>query len=131
MPAGCSGTAPSRRGALAARRTHAELFRSGEYLPVYATGKGREHIAAFARFDPRTRESAISVVPRLSYTLMRGEMKMPLGESWGDTELALPPGIEGEFVNLLTGEVLRTMPNRTLLCREVFASFPVALLLSR
>jgi maltooligosyltrehalose synthase len=50
---------------------------------------------------------------------------------WGDTEIALPPGIEGEFVNLLTGEAVRTTTGRTLLCREVFASFPVAMLLSR
>ena len=56
---------------------------------------------------------------------------MPLGEIWGDTEFALPPGIEGEFVNLFTGEVVRTTASRTLLCREVFFSFPVALLLSR
>jgi (1->4)-alpha-D-glucan 1-alpha-D-glucosylmutase len=118
-------------GALAARRTHAELFRSGEYLPVYGTGKWREHVAGFARFDARRLESAISVAPRFSYTLMRGEMKMPTGDVWGDTELALPPGIEGEFVNLLTGEIVRTTASRTLLCREVFASFPVALLLSR
>jgi (1->4)-alpha-D-glucan 1-alpha-D-glucosylmutase len=118
-------------GALAARRTHAELFRSGEYLPVHGSGKFREHVAAFARFDAMTLESAISVAPRFSYTLMRGEMKMPIGNVWGDTEITLPPGIEGEFVNLLTGEVVRTTSTRTLLCREVFASFPVALLLSR
>lgn len=118
-------------GALSARRTHAALFRSGDYLPVAGAGRSREHVAGFARFDPHTRESAISVVPRLSHTLMRGEIKMPLGEIWGDTEFALPPGIEGEFVNLFTGEVVRTTASRTLLCREVFFSFPVALLLSR
>ena len=73
----------------------------------------------------------MSIVPRLSYTLMRGEIKAPLGEVWGDTEITLPPGVEGEFVNLYTGEVLRTSPTRTLLSREVFASFPVALLISR
>jgi (1->4)-alpha-D-glucan 1-alpha-D-glucosylmutase len=118
-------------GALAARRTHAELFRSGGYLPVYGSGRYREHVAGFARFDARTLEAAISIVPRFSYTLMRGEMKMPLGDVWGDTEIALPPGLEGEFVNLLTGEVVRTTSSRTLLCREIFASFPAALLLSR
>ncbi|MFL6301500.1 MAG: malto-oligosyltrehalose synthase [Terriglobales bacterium] len=118
-------------GALGARRTHAELFRSGDYLPVYGRGKGREHVAGFARYNPRTLEAAISLAPRFAFTLMRGEPKMPLGDVWGDTEIALPPGIEGEFVNLLTGEVVRTTSSRSLLCREVFASFPVALLLSR
>jgi len=118
-------------GALGARRTHAELFRSGSYLPVYGVGRFREHIAGFARFNERTRESAISIVPRLSYSLMRGEMKAPLGEVWGDTEIALPPGIEGEFVNLYTGELVRTSPTRTLSGREIFASFPAALLISR
>jgi len=118
-------------GALGARRTHAELFRSGGYLPVYGFGKFREHVAGFARFNERTREAAVSIVPRLSYTLMRGEMKPPLGDAWADTEVALPPGVEGEFVNLYTGEVLHTSATRTLLCREVFASFPAALLISR
>ena len=118
-------------GALGARRTHAELFRSGSYLPLYGVGKFREYVAGFARFNERTRESAISVVPRLSHTLMRGEMKPPLGDVWADTEVALPPGVEGEFVNLYTGEVLRTSATRTLLCREVFATFPAALLISR
>jgi (1->4)-alpha-D-glucan 1-alpha-D-glucosylmutase len=118
-------------GALGARRTHAELFRSGSYLPVYGAGRFREHIAGFARFNDPTRESAISIVPRLSYSLMRGEIKAPLGEIWGDTEIVLPPGIEGEFVNLYTGEIVRTSPTRTLLGREVFASFPAALLISR
>jgi (1->4)-alpha-D-glucan 1-alpha-D-glucosylmutase len=118
-------------GALGARRTHADLFRSGSYLPVYGAGRFRDHIAGFARFDQRTRESAISIVPRLGYTLMRGEMRPPLGDAWADTEIALPPGVEGEFVNLYTGEMLRTSATRTLLGREVFASFPVALLISR
>ena len=62
---------------------------------------------------------------------MRGEMKPPVGEMWADTEIALPPGVEGEFVNLYTGEVIHTTAARTLLGREVFASFPVALLISR
>src|SRR4051812_17738534 len=118
-------------GALGARRTHAELFRAGAYLPVHGTGKFREHVAGFARFNERTRESAISIAPRLSHTLMRGEMKPPLGDVWGDTEIALPPGVEGEFVNLYTGEVVHTTAARTLLGRELFASFPVALLISR
>jgi (1->4)-alpha-D-glucan 1-alpha-D-glucosylmutase len=118
-------------GALGARRTHAELFRAGVYLPLSGVGKFRDHIAGFVRANESTRESAIIIVPRLSYTLMRGEMKPPVGDAWADAEIALPPGVEGEFVNLYTGEVVRTTATRTLLGREVFASFPVALLISR
>ena len=46
-------------------------------------------------------------------------------------ELALPPGAPLEYENVFTGEIVRQTPQRTLLCREVFASFPVALLRGR
>ena len=70
----------------------------------------------------------ISIVPRLSYTLMRGKMQAPLGEAWEQTELALPEGSPDWFENLYTGERLKRSETGTLLCREIFARFPVAVL---
>jgi hypothetical protein len=45
--------------------------------------------------------------------------------------LGLPPRAPSEFENVLTGEVLRATPARSLLCSELFATLPVALLSSR
>ena len=74
---------------------------------------------------------AITAVPRLSYTLVAGRMAPPVGDVWQQTELVLPPRAPNEFINLFTGEQVRSNSSRTLLCREVFARFPVALLASR
>ena len=74
---------------------------------------------------------AVVAVPRLSYTLMNGAERPPLGDAWGDAELELPPHPSREFENIFTGEIYQTSAALTLLCREVFARFPVALLVSR
>ena len=115
--------------ALAFRREHKELFSAGAYRPLYGSGEKAEHLIAFLRTHER--DSALVAVPRFSYTLMRGEMRPPLGDVWGEAELALPPGAPQEFENVLTGELVRQTPARSLLCRELFARFPVALLRGR
>ncbi|MFB3916320.1 MAG: malto-oligosyltrehalose synthase [Terriglobales bacterium] len=114
--------------ALQFRRQHASLFQSGSYLPLEAGGDDHEHLVAFAR--EHSGEIVVVAVPRLAYTLMKGQPEPPLGEVWRNTELRLPPG-QGEFVNIFTGETLASGSTRTLLCREVFAHFPVALLAGR
>jgi maltooligosyltrehalose synthase len=59
---------------------------------------------------------------------MKGEMRPPLEEeAWADASIALPTGAAQEFRNVMTGEVVRANDG-ALLCREVFRSFPVALL---
>ncbi len=107
------------------RREHAWLFQFGDYLPLSGAVEKTEHLVAFAR--QHGRESAITVVPRLSYVLMKGEMRPPIGDAWGAAELLLLPG-QSEFLNVLTGEPLVSGNGRSLLCREIFAHFPVALL---
>jgi (1->4)-alpha-D-glucan 1-alpha-D-glucosylmutase len=109
------------------RRKHFSIFQSGSYLPLSAAGDKQEHVVAFAReFED---ESIVVAAPRLAYVLMSGEMSSPTGEVWGDSQLELPPGAS-EFLNIFTGERLSAPNSRTLLCREVFANFPVALLSS-
>ncbi|MDP9268207.1 MAG: malto-oligosyltrehalose synthase [Acidobacteriota bacterium] len=112
--------------ALAFRRDHKELFSAGAYRPLYGSVEKVEHLIAFLRTHEK--DSALVAVPRFSHTLMRGEMRAPLGDDWGAAELALPPGAAPEFENVLTGEIVRQSPARSLLCRELFARFPVALL---
>jgi (1->4)-alpha-D-glucan 1-alpha-D-glucosylmutase len=112
--------------ALRLRRDRRELFHGGSYTPLHATGAKREHVLAFAR--EHNGQVAIVAVPRLGFTLARGAIRPPLGELWDDTELPVPAQT-AEFVeSVFTGEKIQVTPGRTLLCREVFAHFPVALL---
>ncbi|HTZ89665.1 MAG TPA: malto-oligosyltrehalose synthase [Alloacidobacterium sp.] len=111
--------------ALNCRRQHRRLFQTGDYTPL-SVGSGREeHVIAFAR--EHKNDTAIVAVPRLSLTLMKGKEEPPIGEVWGDSELALPPNLAGKtWSNVFTGE--RLVAGDTILCREVFRTFPVALL---
>ncbi len=111
--------------ALNFRRDHRELFQRGSYVPLEVAKGREEHVVAFARIHQG--DTAIIAAPRLSYTLMRGKEEAPTGAVWGDSELSLPPEAGGQqFRNIFTGEVLSV--GQAILCRELFASFPVALL---
>jgi (1->4)-alpha-D-glucan 1-alpha-D-glucosylmutase len=111
--------------ALRCRREFSRLFQAGNYLPVHATGDKQEHVVAFWR--EHGQEAVLLAVPRFAYSLMRGQPVPPLGNVWGGTELAIP-GAYHEFLNVLTGERLNAGSGRNLLCRDIFANFPVALL---
>ena len=114
--------------ALRVRRDRRELFHQGGYRPLHATGARQQHVVAFAR--EHNNQVAIIAVPRLSYTLAGGALRAPLGQLWGNTELPVPPRTAEFLENALTGEKIRVSGNRTLLCHELFAHFPVALLTS-
>jgi len=112
--------------ALRFRREHRELFQFGRYTPLPATGPKRDHIVAFSR--EHGSQIAIIAVPRLNYVLAAGSHTPPVGEIWESTELHVPSRT-AEFVeNIFTGEKTRVTAGRTLLGREIFAHFPVALL---
>ncbi len=61
---------------------------------------------------------------------MRGELRPPLADAWVEAELELPARLSSDFRNVFTGELIRLNNSRSLLCREVFAHFPVTLLIS-
>jgi len=112
--------------ALNVRRQHQSLFRLGTYLPLSATRSREEHVVAFAR--EHNGDLAIAAAPRFSYTLMRGREEPPIGPAWGDAQLSVPPLAKGrQLRNVFTGE--KVAAGRSILCREVFAAFPVALLI--
>ncbi|MGB7555201.1 MAG: malto-oligosyltrehalose synthase [Candidatus Korobacteraceae bacterium] len=111
--------------ALNLRREHPDLFRAGKYLPLQTNRGKEEHVVAFARV--RQGEAVLVAAPRLSYTLMKGKEEPPVGAAWNDSELVLPPDLEGtRWHNVFTGEAIE-LAERALLCREIFAHFPVAL----
>jgi (1->4)-alpha-D-glucan 1-alpha-D-glucosylmutase len=112
--------------ALRLRRERRDLFHQGSYIPLEASGSKREHVIAFAR--EHQGQAVIAAVPRLSFTLTGGVVRPPMGELWDNTEIPLPASIAGSLDNVFSGEKLTVSPGRSLLCREVFAHFPVALL---
>jgi (1->4)-alpha-D-glucan 1-alpha-D-glucosylmutase len=114
--------------ALRFRRDQRELFQLGLYNPLYAAGPKHEHVIAFAR--EHQNQVAIVAVPRLSYILAAGSMKPPMGDIWETTEVHVPSRTAEFLDNIFTGEKIRVTPGRTLLCRELFAHFPIALLAS-
>ncbi len=114
------------------RRDHPDLFSTGDYLPGQITGVQREHVFGFTRWSGH--DAAIVLVPRL-LTRLGGPGRLPLGEAvWQDTRLLLPAQVSAaRWRNLFTGQVVTAKQEQgqaVLALDEVFADFPVALLLS-
>jgi len=118
--------------ALALRREHPELFRAGDYQPLTALGARAEHLCAFARTRGGT--VVVTVVGRLFVGLVGERAALPLGpEVWDDTAIEVPPGVH-RFDHVLTARPVASVEDGgkpRLLARELFADFPVALLVSR
>ena len=77
------------------------LFHGAKYTPLYADAGREENIIAFSLSEGA--RSVIAVAPRLFSKLMEGDDVAPLGaKAWGEAKLA--PAVEGEYVNVLTGE---------------------------
>lgn len=118
------------------RRDQPELFREGAYLPLAVRGQKAEHVFAFARNDRRDAgPTAVVVVPRLLVRLIPDGEQAPLGAAvWQDARLVLPPiGADLRWHNIFTGERLTPIEEQgqsALPAAEVFAHFPVALLLA-
>jgi (1->4)-alpha-D-glucan 1-alpha-D-glucosylmutase len=107
------------QGLLRFRREHAELFRSGSYLPLTRTGEFADCCIAFAR-EHEGKWIAV-VVPRLSSRVGFP----PIGEKWKDTALELPASLSRESsVELFSDSKLEA--ERSLKLRDVFAVLPFA-----
>ena len=105
---------------LTLRRSHADLFSEGEYIPLRAAGARQDHIIAFAR---RLGDQwSFVAVPRLVAKLTRAG-SAPLGAKvWQDTMIELPPEAPSHWTNALTGEEV-TSP---VLAANLFSTLPVA-----
>ncbi len=117
--------------ALHFRRSHASLFRNGEYIPAHGIGENRDYMRAFARRYGD--QSVIAVIPGRIVHLLSDAMKPPLGSAvWGETWIGLPFNQpNSRYRNIFTEEVLTsTMVDGqpALPLASVFGKFPVALL---
>jgi (1->4)-alpha-D-glucan 1-alpha-D-glucosylmutase len=97
--------------ALATRARQIDAFR-GRYAPVET---GTRNAVAFLRG-----ENALVVVPRLTTQLVKPS-QLPIGDVWGEHALSLG----GRWRNAFTEEIVE---GAELPLRQVFASFPVAIL---
>ena len=117
--------------ALTFRRAHRDLYLDGSYQPLDAIGPKRENVFAFARRSKRA--WAVTAVPRL-VTRLVPPGRFPTGQNvWADSALLLLENAPSEWVNVLTGERLRSRASdqgHVLPLGEVFARFPVAVLQS-
>ena len=106
------------------RRRWPDLFRRGDYVPLFAEGKRQSNLCAFARSDGT--RSVIVVVPRM-LSEMISTREFPLAEVWGKQRLLLPENSGQVFRNIFTEERVEGAGG-ALRLEEVFASFPVAVL---
>ena len=114
---------------LGLRRAHADLFNSGDYIPLNAVGTMRKHVCAVAR--RRGQCWAVAVVPRLV-----GRLAFRCGATldeklWDESALELPAEAPRHWLDVISGEPVEAAPpaafNRLSL-GTVFKHFPVALL---
>jgi len=98
-------------------------------VPLERGTPSLRHVVAFARTDGR--RAAITIAPRLVWSLMRGRPGPPIGRPvWRDTALRLPPALAARrFVNVLTGEAVGAAGGQLALA-DALAESPVALLWS-
>jgi (1->4)-alpha-D-glucan 1-alpha-D-glucosylmutase len=116
------------------RRDHPGLFTRGDYLPLKVVRSRQDHVYSFAR--QLQDRCVVIAIPRLLAQLMPNGERPPLGPGvWGDAALVRPDGCgHTRWRNLFTGaEVLvgGPSPDATLPLAEVFADFPVALLVKQ
>jgi len=110
--------------ALRFRRHHAELFASGEYLPLTVRGRAADHVVAFARVAGR--KAVIVLATRLLATLCQPGC-LPDQSAWADTTVELGSALGGRnWRNIFTGEQFPA--NRELPLAALLQSFPLALL---
>jgi (1->4)-alpha-D-glucan 1-alpha-D-glucosylmutase len=118
--------------ALNFRRSRNELFQEGDYIPLYASGKVRKTVCAFARRKGKC--WALGAVPRLITRIAAPDKPPRGGETWGESSLGFPPDAPRHWLNVLTGEQAEISPTgkgNSIALERLFGRFPVALLAGR
>lgn len=111
---------------LCLRNRYPLLFQEGDYLPLEASGPGKEHVIAYAR--SYNNACAIIVAPRLLAGWLQKEA-LPLGHDvWQETYLNLPLTGQADWQDMLSGAYLSG--GSKIAIGTVLQKFPVSLLLN-
>ena len=101
------------------RRSMPEAFGRGAYAGLETRGAPGEHVCAYRLGD------AVVAVSRLTKRLLGEHVGHPIGETWKDAILLLPPEVR-RYTNVLTSAVVRN--SKELAVAELFRDLPVAVL---
>jgi (1->4)-alpha-D-glucan 1-alpha-D-glucosylmutase len=119
------------RQALHARRAKPALFREGEYIPLRTVGERADRVFTFARRHGE--EAAVTVVPRLTMPLLRGERKELTPDVWGNTRVMLPDHLAAmSWRSAITGrevQAARDGRDAFLQLSTIFTDLPLDLLI--
>jgi (1->4)-alpha-D-glucan 1-alpha-D-glucosylmutase len=111
--------------ALKARTQYIEVFQEGNYIPLEAGGKFKEHIIAFAR--SKGNRMTVTIAPRFFTSLIQ-QGECPIGKHvWDDTYLHLP-SVVPSWREAITEQVIHA--DGKIFIGEALKYFPVALLVS-
>ena len=116
--------------ALLTRRELHSVFRRGDYIPLNIEQEKQQNAVAFLRRDSETNQSALVVAPRFACSVVHAKPHMPLAEAWGKASLTLPDNSPRRFLNVFTGQELQADETGQLKLRDIFADYPVAMLIS-
>lgn len=105
--------------ALKVRNQFKSVFLNGEYIPLEATGKFKDHIVAFARKDGD--RMVVTIAPRF-FTRLIQPNQLPLGEIWEDTAIELPASGWKDAISETEHA------GNAIALKAVLKNFPVALL---
>jgi maltooligosyltrehalose synthase len=111
--------------ALAARRSHPQVFSEGSYEPLAARGEHADRVVAFAR--RAAGDTVIVVAPRIASSLLQNSSINFAAGAWKDTAIAT--GGNDLFVDVLRHAPVRS--SAQMLLRELLSELPVCLLISR
>jgi len=112
------------------RREHRELFATGSYIPLEASGARARNLIAFAR---RTANERVIIIAGRFFTKLEGGARtLPAGTAWSGTELPLPAELASRcYLDLFTGCVIDSHERNgeaLLMLDEAFAFMPISVL---
>ncbi|MEN0053946.1 MAG: malto-oligosyltrehalose synthase [Mucilaginibacter sp.] len=107
------------------RKTNAETFEKGNYIPLTVKGKYKDHVLAYARCYRRN--WYIVAIP-LHLAQINTDSDKPNAIDWGNTRIILPDDAPLKWNNLLSGAKSADMEHISV--SYIFKDFPLALLKS-
>lgn len=109
------------------RQTNAELFETGDYIPLKIEGKYKNHVLAFAR--KAKGEWLVTAIPLYVALLSKTQHTSLEQLDWADTRIVLPEGAPTFWENRFTN--LNSIFQQSIPVAEAFADFSGLLLKGR